>query len=922
MYKELEKINKKKAIDKYSNLICKIISIIVEYLIEGDQISEDIFDRFCEHNFMSQFVQVVQSTNSEDILLEIVKSMSLLIINLKNQRSLYYIFSNNFINTIISKNILSFNDEFFSYYVNFLKSLAMKIDTVTIQFFFHHNINSFPLIESAFKLYNHPDAMIRNVVRNVFLTICKLGYPPFFDYLCSLPSVTYFAFTACRLREMIMKMDKEPNLEKFKSFHEDIVDDIQYLQDIYSLNIPKINYVLTNALMYYCILPLVLHSVQSQNSKISINLGCYMMCVLMEFIMDESFTNIFFALNFLPLRTKSITKFINTLPINAKNYYFSFENQRKQTINSFHEYIVVNFSPNFLRSIIFGKDSVYTEIRDLAMKYEHLCEANEFNINTQDFLKNMTKDVLSFFSNSELNIMTMYHKQLSMATGVNCGMSTTDTKFCVNKKVEKLFMKFFEIHGGEKSKLVKNDTLINLISFLKCKDDTLILITNLLFNIALKKASKISAVLMRECGLLPAEMLGESDIKKMTIENNPLSKSLTLSSNITSIDKINLEEVDQNNNNSRLSLETKPKKLKMEKIKVSLNDFVEKGTVNDINIFQKEKDDINTSAIKFSKFDEEYFDRVSEESKKFGVAYQYNQELINSLLELLSPYAPFRSITIYIILENIKILGFKGRQCILSTEHKNKIKDIFSIFLVEIVSLINKHSTISEKAFSVLLSKFQSYSEKFDTSLLLKNCELVLPYEYNEVNYKGYPSYLMKVNQDSLGEIFEFLVYTFYYLNDLVNMIDNKEELTKFPIEMEELELNKQYNILQMGKGVEHYECKIKVGMGDNESEDSLLLILGNRLYIGCLSSNPIYTRIKKKYLLSDCDLQYDRGEPRVLNIIIWNNKKKRDFIALFVMFKDVEGMMTAKKNIEENKKSCKVLEKAQILSYFESFNC
>jgi protein CLEC16A len=121
---------------------------------------------------MNEFIHLTIYDN-RDINLQIIKSFSILILNLKNPTTLFYIFSNNFINQIISKNYEKYDDEFISYYINFIKSLCLKIDSTTIQLFFRQQTNSFPLLHSALKYYHHSDSMIRNTVRNVILTILK-----------------------------------------------------------------------------------------------------------------------------------------------------------------------------------------------------------------------------------------------------------------------------------------------------------------------------------------------------------------------------------------------------------------------------------------------------------------------------------------------------------------------------------------------------------------------------------------------------------------------------------------------------------------------------------------------------------------------------------------------------------------------------
>jgi len=121
---------------------------------------------------MNEFIYLANKKNMQ-ISLQIIKSFSVLILNTTNKTTLYYIFSNNFINQILTNEYEKYDEDFLSYYVNFIKSLSLKIDNTTIQFFFQKQFFSFPLLESSLKLYNHSDPMIKNTVRNILLTILK-----------------------------------------------------------------------------------------------------------------------------------------------------------------------------------------------------------------------------------------------------------------------------------------------------------------------------------------------------------------------------------------------------------------------------------------------------------------------------------------------------------------------------------------------------------------------------------------------------------------------------------------------------------------------------------------------------------------------------------------------------------------------------
>ena len=175
--KEFQYIEDSNNIKKSVEQICSLISIVGNYLVtaENQKLPEEfaIFDAFCCLDFMSEFLKL-SSYDYYKIDLQLIKMLSFLLINIKNKPWLYYLCSNNLLNKIISKDYSKYDDEFLSYYVNFLKSLILLLDETSIQLFYIEKNSSFPLIENILKFYNHKDSMIRNVVRNTVMNIFKV----------------------------------------------------------------------------------------------------------------------------------------------------------------------------------------------------------------------------------------------------------------------------------------------------------------------------------------------------------------------------------------------------------------------------------------------------------------------------------------------------------------------------------------------------------------------------------------------------------------------------------------------------------------------------------------------------------------------------------------------------------------------------
>jgi hypothetical protein len=75
--------------------------------------------------------------------------------------------------------------------------------------------------------------------------------------------LTYFIFISCRLRDEIKTLNKKIKRNKKEDcmiLHEQIISDIMYLQDIFSIGIVKINFILINYIFHFLIVPVICNS--------------------------------------------------------------------------------------------------------------------------------------------------------------------------------------------------------------------------------------------------------------------------------------------------------------------------------------------------------------------------------------------------------------------------------------------------------------------------------------------------------------------------------------------------------------------------------------------------------------------------------------------------------------------------------------
>ena len=68
-----------------------------------------------------------------------------------------FLFSNNHINNIILHKFDFSDEEVMAYYISFLKTLSLKLNTHSIHFFFNDRVAEFPLYVEALKLFDHPE---------------------------------------------------------------------------------------------------------------------------------------------------------------------------------------------------------------------------------------------------------------------------------------------------------------------------------------------------------------------------------------------------------------------------------------------------------------------------------------------------------------------------------------------------------------------------------------------------------------------------------------------------------------------------------------------------------------------------------------------------------------------------------------------
>ena len=751
IYNEFVYIEQNEQIPDSIDIICSLINIVGNYLVTAEKQNrpEDyaVFDTFCFKDFMSHFLKLT-TYDFYKIDLQLIKTLSFLLINIKNKPSLYYLFSNNLLNKIISKDYSKYDDEFLSYYVNFLKSLSLLIDETSIQLFYIEKNNSFPLVENILKYYNHKDSMIRNVVRNTVMNILRVKNPKIEEHFSKLPTILYFIKIVYNLRDICLRIKdeiKNKNNKQISYLFDDLFDEMIYIDDLLNLRKEKINYIILNCLFYFFILPILCGSICNENKKLTKELSLFLLIFFFVNMKNEVFKNCLFSIlfldeihsdieNFLKLDTDINDFFINNININqekTKNDNINEENTNNEI--SFYQFFSEHYSYYFLLTLIENNNIIYAkygrmypQIKKIMENGKELFDSINYGENCKNFTFEEIITKLKFLINkyldkNELNNMKNYHEFLTRGTGLLIGdLSKENIKTKEKEKVEYIYEKsfmckikdvFYYISGNIENDnivLTKNKIKENLFNFITFQKEEILLLFNILLFVVQNKEINISLNLLKLVNLV-----------------NIFDNSKVFTKNLKNID-INLSgSIHESHNNKE--------------IKLSFNK----------NIFT---------------FNNYYFSLANIDTSKI----QQNRNIPEILSNLLNFEIPFLPITYQVIYQNIINLTLdENYTCHIDLTDKfiKNIESKYKSVLFFIYSLFKNEKKNRENCYDILYNQWTFYKDLNNKSLLrsikkniLSNMEVltITNIDPNSDLYDGFEIYintnLNKNNNDS--EIF------------------------------------------------------------------------------------------------------------------------------------------------------------------------
>uniref|UniRef100_A0A0N4ZUZ3 FPL domain-containing protein n=1 Tax=Parastrongyloides trichosuri TaxID=131310 RepID=A0A0N4ZUZ3_PARTI len=292
-HENISKTNKKVIIDALNKL--------TQVLVWGDQHNSAIIDFFLERQMLQQIIGILQKDYGNKVDVQILQTSNMLFTNFKNETSLYYLLSNNYVNEIITHKFDLTDEDIISNYVSFLKTLSFKLNSHTVHFFFNSLEDEFFLYTEACKLCCHKDTMVQTYARNITLFIYSIRDESMLKFIVK-HSQEYFNTLVDMMADKAIDMDifirSAENVKANRSTLENMMfvynDYCGYINDIFKRDNEEISNMLMQTMFNRLISPLFLVSLASLRESPTTILLCkvsslYFLSQLIRIISDKSF---------------------------------------------------------------------------------------------------------------------------------------------------------------------------------------------------------------------------------------------------------------------------------------------------------------------------------------------------------------------------------------------------------------------------------------------------------------------------------------------------------------------------------------------------------------------------------------------------------------------------------------------------------
>ncbi|XP_027919665.1 protein TRANSPARENT TESTA 9-like isoform X1 [Vigna unguiculata] len=296
--------------------VIEALRSIAELITYGDQHDPSFFEFFMEKQVMGEFIRVLKLTRTVSVPLQLLQTVSIMVQNLKSEHAIYYMFSNEYINYLITYPFDFRNEELLSYYISFLRAISGKLNKNTVSLLVKTHgdeVVSFPLYVEAIRFAFHEESMVRTAVRTVTLNVYHVGDDSVNRYITSTPHKDYFSNLVSFFRKQSMDLNKllsdtqlNPGPDSMSAIIaaiDEIEDNLYYFSDVVSAGIPDVGRLITDGIMMILTFPLLLPSLRvmpNNDMQHGAAPSLYLLCCILRIVKIKDLANTIAAALFYP----------------------------------------------------------------------------------------------------------------------------------------------------------------------------------------------------------------------------------------------------------------------------------------------------------------------------------------------------------------------------------------------------------------------------------------------------------------------------------------------------------------------------------------------------------------------------------------------------------------------------------------------
>ncbi|KAE9601631.1 putative armadillo-like helical protein [Lupinus albus] len=308
--------------DINKDFVIEALRSIAELITYGDQHDPSFFEFFMEEQVTGEFVRILKLSRTVSVPLQLLQTVSIMVQNLRSEHAIYYMFSNEHINYLITYSFDFRNEELLSYYISFLRAISGKLNKSTVSLLVKTHgdeVVSFPLYVEAIRFAFHEENMVRTAVRAVTLNVYHVGddsvnryitTPPHRDYFSNL--VSFFTKQSMDLNRLVsntMITAGPDSTSTITAAVDEIEDNLYYFSDVVSAGIPDVGRLVTDSILMVLIFPLLLPSLRvaaDNDMQSGVVTSLYLLCCILRIVKIKDLANTIAAALFYPL--EAITK--------------------------------------------------------------------------------------------------------------------------------------------------------------------------------------------------------------------------------------------------------------------------------------------------------------------------------------------------------------------------------------------------------------------------------------------------------------------------------------------------------------------------------------------------------------------------------------------------------------------------------------